>query len=94
MAVIDATWSVATVSTVWHERYSRVQAAACQGHSRPWRSVGIKGCGMPVNTRKEPPPPGHRGAYWPREGAVQLAQYLGPPVSARSVRPRYSLAAL
>jgi hypothetical protein len=23
------------VSTVWHERYSRVQAAACQGHNRP-----------------------------------------------------------
>jgi hypothetical protein len=35
MAVIDANWSVASVSTVWHERYSRVQAAACQGHNRP-----------------------------------------------------------
>ena len=55
--------------------------------------MGIKGCGLPVNTRKEPPP-GLRGAYWPLEGAVQLAQALGAPFSARSIRPRYSLAAL
>jgi hypothetical protein len=36
-------------------------------------------------------PPGLRGAYWPLEGAVQLAQVLGAPFSARSIRPRYSL---
>jgi hypothetical protein len=41
--------------------------------------VSIKGCGLPVNTRKEPPP-GLRGAYWPLEGAVQLAQALGAPL--------------
>ena len=41
--------------------------------------MSIKGCGLPVNTRKEPPP-GLRGAYRPLEGAVQLAQALGAPV--------------
>jgi hypothetical protein len=48
--------------------------------------VSTKGCGLPVNTRKEPRP-GLRGAYWPLEGAVQLTQALGALFSARSIGP-------
>jgi hypothetical protein len=90
MAVIDANWSVANVSTVWHERHSRVQAAACQGHNRQaiceYQRMRIAG------QHTERAPPGLRGAYWPLERPVQLAQALGGPFSARSIRPKYSLA--
>ena len=56
MAVIDANWSVANVSTVWHERHSRVQAAACQGHNRPSDQWVSKDAVCRSTHGKSPPP--------------------------------------
>jgi hypothetical protein len=76
------------VSTVWHERYNRVQAAACQGHNRPDYFVLPFSVFNENGLRRAPPRSGVYGTSLNTEIAVFLLFSRGSAFPCSSGRFR------